>query len=752
MKILGNSLSRYAACLLIIAGSVTGCGGEGQKGTSVAGPDANAQEGTLVTFSSSVSGIPQRPKNLSCIAPPRPPQTVEVKFTPVFSALKFELPVGLMQAPGDNSRWFVLEQISGQVKQFANQPNVSTTDVFLDIRDRVYNDEFESGLLGMAFHPDFPVIPDVYVFYTRRGAPLTSYVSRFSSADGGYSLDAFSEQVLITIDQPSIMHQAGQIGFGPNGYLYISSGDGGIHPTHASPDVLNHGQDTHTLLGALLRIKVDNRFAQESNLPYAIPAENPFAAGGGRPEIFAWGFRNPWRWSIDPQTHQLWLADVGDNLHEEINLVERGGNYGWRAREGTDCSPHYPSECQQGEYIDPIYSYSHHDGCAIIGGHVYRGSAIQALQGQYIFGDFCDGQVWRLSHDDLGLPQRFPISTLGATISAFARDTAGELYVLEWEKGSILQLTANDEIQPHQFPRQLSQTGCVDPTNPSQPAPGLIPYEVNASFWSDNASKQRWLSLPDDSQIEILPTHDWRFPSGSVFMKHFELGGQLIETRLLVRHLDGGWGGYSYAWRADGSDADYVAGGKNIVKQEQEWHIPSSGQCMRCHTAASEVVLGLETAQMNRDHFYAASAVNANQLMTLSHLDLFNSAEFRPGHAYPKISDPFDHSVPMSLRARSYLHSNCAQCHQPGGPTRLDMDLRYTTPLGASGICGERPQTSDLGLEDAYLIAPGAPERSVLLERISRRDLYRMPPLASAVVDNEGVKLIQAWIDQLTGC
>lgn len=691
-------------------------------------------------------GLEQRPQNLSCIAPSRPPSQVGTDLERVFPELQFPQAVGLLQAPGDGSRWFVLEQLSGKVSMFDNQPGTRTVDVFVDLGDRVYQ-KGESGLLGMAFHPDYPDTPEVFIYYTRQGAPLTSVISQFTSVDGGRTLDPASEQVMLTLEQPSILHQGGKLGFGPDGYLYIAFGDGGPpgYPDNTESDPFGHGQNTDSLFAALLRIDVD------SSEPYAVPVDNPFAGGGGRPEIYAWGLRNPWRWSFDRATGQLWAGDVGAGSWEEVNLIERGGNYGWSLREGSDCYPPGIAACPARGLIDPVYAYSHSDGCAIIGGHVYRGEAITVLRGQYVFGDFCSGQVWSLDHDADGLPLRRSLAKMDALLTDIAESQSGEIYLLDYEGGIYLLKPRQPAPSTDDFPYRLSQTGCVDKDAPAQPAAGLIPYRVNAAFWSDGADKQRWLALPEGRTLHANASGDWVFPVGSVIMKHFTLAGELIETRLLVRHEDGSWAGYSYAWNEAGDDAVYVAGGEIRSVAGGDWIYPSSAQCLRCHTAAAGFTLGLETAQLNGDMQYPSTGLSANQLVTLDRISLFDKSLGQPDRL-PILPNPFADSAPLENRARAYLHINCAQCHRPGGPTPRDMDLRYTTPLQNMRVCNTRPQGINLGIDDARLLAPGDPERSLLLARLARRDLHGMPPLASRRIDTEGATLIRKWIERLDGC
>ena len=349
-----------------------------------------------------------------------------VSLERVFSNLSFDRPVALFQAPGDTERWFVVEQ-GGRVLVFADDPQVDQAEVFIDIRDRVDDGPSEAGLLGMAFHPDFAENHQVFLSYTRSGDPLVSYVSRFISPDGGKTLDPDSETPLLTLDQPFGNHNGGGIGFGPDGYLYIGFGDGG---SGGDPD--GNGQNTHTLLGAMLRIDVD------SATPYAIPPDNPFAQGGGRGEIYAWGLRNPWRWSFDRSGGALWVGDVGQNQWEEIDRVERGGNYGWNIREGRHCFPSAP--CDSTGLIDPVTEYSHAEGCSVTGGYVYRGMAIPALQGVYLYGDFCSGRLWGLACDAAGTPATRVLQDTGLLISSFAEGHDGEVYVLDYSGGGLYRV------------------------------------------------------------------------------------------------------------------------------------------------------------------------------------------------------------------------------------------------------------------------------------------------------------------------
>ncbi|MBA3562637.1 MAG: PQQ-dependent sugar dehydrogenase [Gammaproteobacteria bacterium] len=729
-------MNRRIGWLALTLAALAACGGGGGSSPEPAPPEPEPPP-------PGVSGLDARPANRTCVALDRAGSTLAIAIEPVLTSLPaFEEPVALRQAPGDDARWFVLER-SGRVRVFANNEAASSTPVFIDITSRVDSGPQEAGLLGIAFHPEFSTNGQVFLSYTRPGAPLVSFVSRFTSFDGGQTLDPASEEVILTLEQPFPNHNGGNIDFGPDGFLYIGFGDGG-----SGGDPLGNGQDTSNWFGALLRIDVDGA------APYAIPADNPFAASagcgaGGCPEIYAWGFRNPWRWSFDSGTGELWLGDVGQAQWEEVDRIELGGNYGWNVREGAHCFN--ASTCDTTGLIDPVAEYPHAGGVSITGGYVYRGPDIPALAGSFIYGDFGSGTIWGLVDDGNGLaPRELAKTNLG--ISAFGQDAAGEIYVVDFFGGGIHRLVpaATPPVEP--VADQLSATGCVAAVDASQPAAGLIPYVIRAPFHSDGADKQRWLAIPDGTTIAIDGEGDFVFPAGSVLMKHFSLGERLIETRLFMRHPDGVWAGYSYEWADDMSDATLVDGGKTRVFGNQTWIYPSGAQCLECHTAAAGFSLGLEVAQLNQDFTYPSTGRTANQLATLDAVALFDSPLAGEPDDLPQLADPFDASMPLDDRARAYLHTNCAQCHRPGGPAPTALDLRHDTSLRDSNGCDAVPANGDLGIADARIIAPGAPERSVLLERMRRRDAAGMPPLATNLVDEPGIALLDEWIAMLEGC
>ncbi|MGD8571472.1 MAG: PQQ-dependent sugar dehydrogenase [Gammaproteobacteria bacterium] len=340
-----------------------------------------------------------------------------IMLQPVFENISMDGLVWMSEAPGQPGVWYVVEK-PGRVLRLERNNNEYQSSLFIDITDRVDDGPNEAGLLGMAFHPQYATNGYVYLSYTGNNGGLVSYISRFGVDESGQRLLPGSEKRLLEVPQPYSNHNGGQITFGPDGFLYIGLGDGG-----AGGDPQGNGQNTNTLLGALLRVDVDK------GDPYGIPASNPFASGEqGRPEIYAWGLRNPWRWSFDRDTGHIWLADVGQNAWEEVDLVSEPGNFGWNGKEGTHC---YESRrCDNPAFIDPVVEYSHEQGCSVTGGYVYRGSALPALQGVYLYSDFCSGTLWGARAKDNGEYETFNLLESGLNIASFAQGQDGELYVL----------------------------------------------------------------------------------------------------------------------------------------------------------------------------------------------------------------------------------------------------------------------------------------------------------------------------------
>jgi len=346
---------------------------------------------------------------------------------PAFPNLTFEQPLD-MQSPDDGTdRMFVVEQ-PGRIWVFPRDPNVTERTLFLDITARVNDRGWEEGLLGLAFHPDYATNGFFYVNYTADN-PRRTVVSRFAvDANDPDKADPTSDLEILTFPQPYGNHNGGDLEFGPDGYLYIGTGDGG-----SGGDPQNNGQDPTTLLGAILRIDIDN---PDAGRAYGIPSDNPFAGNtdGWAEEIYAYGLRNPWRFSFDPETNLLWTGDVGQNAIEEIDIIEAGGNYGWNIMEGTACFN--AGSCDTSGLMLPVFEYTHSEGQSITGGYVYRGSRRPDLVGKYLYADFMSGRFWALTYKPPEAPSTRLLSDDIATVASYAVDGDNEVYILSFD-GSI---------------------------------------------------------------------------------------------------------------------------------------------------------------------------------------------------------------------------------------------------------------------------------------------------------------------------
>ena len=382
---------RLSLIALLVSGLVLGCGGAG---------NSNVSSSVSITTQLVVSGL--------------------------------SAPLGLEQPNDGTGRLFVVQQ-GGMVRII--QGGAVLPQAFLDITSKIIV-QGEMGLLGLAFHPNYQQNRKFYVNYVRNSAgQFQSVIAEYTaSAANANFADPATERILLTVDQVNNFpnHKAGQLAFGPDGFLYFGLGDGG-----SAGDPLGHGQDTQTLLGKMMRIDVN---ATSPGLQYRIPPDNPFVSGGGLPEIWAFGFRNPWRFSFDGATGRQFVADVGQNNFEEIDIVQKGGNYGWNVMEGMHCFN--PSTgCNMAGLALPIAEYSHAEGDAVIGGFVYHGASIPAMRGTYVFGDLDTGKIWNLTETTANIWNRTLLLQSGLTISSFGQDQAGELYVVDFN-GKVFKIVA----------------------------------------------------------------------------------------------------------------------------------------------------------------------------------------------------------------------------------------------------------------------------------------------------------------------
>ena len=405
--------ARFTCFLLtgsVLALALIGCAGNDQSNYNSVRSDKSSVAQISPEASKSTNGV--FPNNL--------------QVTRAFSNLSFDALTNLVQVDDGKDRIFVTEQV-GLIHVFPNDNEIVSADVFLDIRDRVSTSGNEEGLLGLAFHPEYRETGYFFVYYSS-SSPRRSIVSRFYSDPRHQDrVNPRTEFVIMEIGQPFSNHNGGQIAFGPDGYLYISVGDGGF-----KGDPHSNGQNLGTLLGTILRIDVDSLPTGKS---YGIPPDNPFVeVDGARQEIWAYGLRNPWRFSFDRFTGSLLAGDVGQNDWEEINVIQKGLNYGWDIMEGNHCfSPQ--ANCVTVGLELPAAEYSQSEGCAVVGGHFYRGSGLPSLSGTYVYGDYCSGKIWGLQFNGQSVTNQEMLIDSDLSITSFGQDLTGNLYILTRNDG-----------------------------------------------------------------------------------------------------------------------------------------------------------------------------------------------------------------------------------------------------------------------------------------------------------------------------
>ncbi len=734
--------------------------GEGEEGEGEGEGDVGEGEGEGVGEGEGegeeIPGLDVRPNNTTCVAPSRPvEENPGVALTRVFPNLQLTAPLFMLERPGDPEHFYAIEREGLVVRWTKSAPNQTTPELFCDISDRVVvdagNANSEQGLLGIAFHP---TSGDVFLSYTAVNDNTTcsfddpadcrfeERLSRFDVVADGCV--ASSEVVVLDVDDFAVNHNGGFIAFDAGGLLWWGTGDGG-----GANDPQRTGQDLTTLLGKLLRIDVDGTDSDNGN--YGVPADNPFTGvAGARAEIYAYGFRNPWRFSIDDESDTVWVGDVGQDNFEEIDVVSMnagGGNYGWSAKEASDCRDDVA--CAGGGFVDPVVEYAHSNQLArfsVTGGYRYRGP-VAALAGTYVFGDFASKEVF--AHTPGSSTFTVVARSSGSGIASFAEDSDRNVYVVDLA-GAVFRIDAAATVDDD-FPQRLSDTGCVSSTDPRNFSSSVISYGVNHGFFSDGAAKVRGVGLPNGATVSIGSDGDMDLPVGTALVKTFTVAGAQVETRFFVRHDDGEWAGYTYEW--SGNDATLVAdaGKTKTLPNGQTWTFPSRAACMSCHTAAAGRTLGWEIGQLNGDFTYEQTGRTANQLFTLGAIGVFSNpvADVDAAVAYPALRDL---TASAEERSRAYLHVNCAMCHQPGGGGQSAMDVRFSTSFRNANLCNQQPQEGDLGVAGARLLVPGDPSRSLVSLRMRRTGTGAMPPIGRNVVDSAGASVVDSWIDSVTRC
>ena len=404
-----------------------------------------------------------------------------------------------------------------------------------------------------------------------------------------------------------------------------------------------------------------------------------------------------------------------------------------------------------------MHEYDHSSGFSVTGGHVYRGALNPGLVGAYVYGDYVTGRIWALVHDGSQVISNTEVASV-TNPTSFGEDEAGELYVTSFD-GNIYRFEEAPGGPTPPFPQLLSETGLFSDTAALTPTPGLVEYDVTVELWSDGARKRRWIALPGTAGIVFDASNSWTFPGETVVVKHFEIETEpgvlrRLEKRVLIREGTG-WQGYTYKWNAQQDDADLLPGGDTDVititdptapggQYDLTWTYPSRAECLACHTSAAGRVLGLRTRQINRAHQY--SAIVDNQLRAWNHVDMF-TYDIGLHTSYGTFPELGDEDVAPTDRARAYMDVNCAHCHQPGSSAPTPLDLRYATLAAQMNAVSVPPLIGDLGLTNAFIVAPGVKESSVLWERMRVLDGNRMPRMGTERVHAVAVDIVGEWID-----
>lgn len=651
--------------------------------------------------------------------------------------------------------------------------------------------EFEF-VYGLAFHPKFAENHYCYISYTLRGKkgekvgpfdpeknlPDGTRISRFTVNMAGErpTADIATEEVIITFEQGG--HNGADLHFGPDGFLYISTGDA-ADPN--PPDPFKTGTDCSDLLASILRIDVDHKDAGRN---YSIPKDNPFIGTSDegkpvRPEIWSYGYRNPWRMSFDRQTGELWVGDVGWEQWEMVHKPTKGSNQGWSVMEARSPMNTHLKLGPTPNVTPPVIELDHTMAASVTGGYVYRGKKFPELYGKYIFGDYMTKRIWAASFKGERLDTLVDLTEPTVRIVSFGEDNDGEIYLVDYDTGTLhtLERNVSPSYDPKQFPKTLSATGLYTNVQAETLAPGVTPFLINAEAWHDGAKAERFFAVPGEGKIldiegrrQLGGNIDWlpfqfHFPKDSVLGKtltlNTESGVKKVETQIL--HYDGRyWQAYTYQWRDDQSDADLVpadGGEKELVvpdprvpggKRQQTWNYASRVQCLTCHTPWAEVSLGFSSLNLNRP-----GTDGKNQLVALCESGTMDrvKGDNRPNKPYDdaavrkldKLVNPHDDQQRIEDRARSYLHVNCSHCHRNGGGGSLSFELTKGADL-KKGVWDCIPTRGTFGITDAKVIAPGHPEKSTLLYRMAKFGRDRMPHIGAELPDPNGLLLIKDWI------
>lgn len=730
-------------------------------------------------------------------------QNLQWSVEPAFPNLQFNDPLVIKPHPRQN-RLFVASR-GGLIEHFEYNQNMNTKQTFIDLRPETAV-IWDGGFLGLAFHPEFGLAGSpnrnyFYVYYSAKGpngeeGPFScnstcfscennanffgAYMrlSRYTVNDGTLTVNKNSEVQLFNVRAFNGTHRGGGLNFGKDGFLYLALGDQARRTT--AQDIVNNFE------GGVIRIDVDKKGGSISHPPrrkmgvhagesdeftgneYYIPNDNPWVINNNSrfEEYYQNGHRNPHRMTMDRETGEFWIGEIGAGSKEEITILKKGHNGGWPVYEGNNFRTFTACNSDElplgvGTYNPPVVDFLRSETNAIIGGYVYRGAKFPSLYGKYLCGGYSKNNLFVIDKNNSG----------NYNYEIFANFSPGRL--ITWGEGpdaelflgrqanntTLYQLKATGSNPP--APRLLSQTGAFSDLSNLTPTAGLIPYELIEPFWSDGADKDRWIAIPNNGthnsaaeQIQFSENGNWTFPKGTVMIKHFELGGQRLETRFEVKGENDTYYYLTYKWNAAGTDAELLTTGLDeqitVNGQTQTYHYPSPSECLTCHQSAAGSVLGLRTRYINKAITYPNSGQTTNQLVALSRIGAINQNITNAAtNNYITVAAHDDLSKSVELRARSYLDVNCAGCHQPGTGNRAIFDARITTPLNQQNYI-DGDVISNLGLNNPKLIVEGEVNRSMVHFRMNSLTTgVSMPPIAKNKIDNEGVQVIADWINSL---
>ena len=680
---------------------------------------------------------------------PPPPYIVER----LYPALTFLKPLDVTPLPGSD-RLILLEETG---RMFSFVPSSDKADLFGELAE--FDREIARSY-ALTFHPRFKENRFVFTWIVQdlKGRDFRengTRIVRFRvSEESPPKLDLSSAKEIISWRAGG--HNGGNMRFGSDGMLYISTGDA-TKPD--PPDSSVTGQDISDLLSSVLRIDVDH---SEADRAYTIPRDNPFVeVPKARGEVWAYGLRNPWRMSFNPMNGELFVGDVGWELWEMIYRIQRGGNYGWSITEGSQQDVRPDRVRGPSPILPPLVAHSHEEAASITGGEFYHGNTLPELKGTYLYGDWQMGTFWSLRTEGDKVSEHRELARSSLMPAGFGIGHDGELIIVDHSSGGLWRLARNPRSgQNSNFPLKLSQTGLFSDTLKQSPAPGVLPYEINAPRWADHAVAQRWVAFPDqigvtvgkESKGVVLRGH-WGFPAGAVLAKTYSLDlergnpatRRRIETQIL--HFDGSlWGTYGYRWNAEQTDAELVPkqGGEAIFtvkdkaapggQMQQRWRFYSRSECARCHTLMNDFAQGFSALQLDR----TTPQDKGDQL------DAFTRLGLTP--AEPRFADPHGSVGSLEVRARSYLHVNCSVCHRYNSGGGVPSYMNIDALLKDAKLIDTKPVQGDLGLPDARVIASGDPCRSVLLYRMATAGRGHMPYLGSHLVDDRGLLVVSDWI------